>query len=150
MRLLSETVAEPLDFFSVVRALDHIQKRGTSHLLTSHDVERGLGLLAYFGPFSPRIDVEVYGGYSGPGQKWPSVCSVLRTSKYTNEEGGVYYYSIVSRREAPQGLHFHGPRFIVKVVRPPFERLRVPAQFVGPVRDAVDPDIYIYKSLILS
>jgi hypothetical protein len=147
VKTFSETVAEPLDFFETCRVLDHIQKKAKTHLLTSHDVEKALGLLGYYQPRAVRVEVTVYGGYSGPKQIFPCICSRLRLSFHEGR-----HYSIVSRSEAPESPYYHGPRYSVSLTSPRFNELRPLSQFVGPVKDPRDPagDTFIINSLILS
>lgn len=116
-----------LSFLSIIAALDRVQKRARSRLLTSEDVEKALGFLAYFERFAAAVAVDVVSGYHIAGLIFPPDVSFLTIRKSKEQSGGY-----IHRGHAEKIPYLWGPRFKIRMIDLDRRALKIPAGFCSP------------------
>lgn len=105
--LCSFSIIRENNFLDIVRVLDKAQKKAHSNELNSNDIIKALEYFSYYTPAAEKVYVEVIGGYSFSGYKFPSHCSKLTITRD---------HVTASRIVAPSTFSGRGDRFKVHLI----------------------------------
>lgn len=100
----SKNLPENADFLEIIRLLDHVQYKATSHCLTAEDVKTALHVYDQMKKYCVHCYVDVYGGFSVKGYQYKSHCSALSLTP----NGGC-----VRRMVAPEERYGKGSKIVI-------------------------------------